>query len=87
MMDHAAGVRWFQLVCSTAIANICLSVKWIVSKKGFFFLIHFVRSGSLSAKHIRAAIYIVAIYKLLTSSTFHLQVCNEKHFRSGFSSS
>lgn len=55
-MDHAAGVRWFQLVCSTAIANICLSVKWIISKKGFFFFVHFVRSsGSLWAEHIRAA--------------------------------
>lgn len=36
MMDHASSVRPCQLVCSTAIANICLSVKWIISKKGFY---------------------------------------------------
>lgn len=95
MMDHAAGVRWFQLVCSTAIANICLSVKWIISKKGFFFFCSFCslfwfpvsRTHSSSSSSSSSWFYFIFnffFFKLLTSSTFHLQVCNEKKLPVGF---
>lgn len=77
-MDYAAGVRPFRLVCSTAIANICSSVKWIIFKKGFYF----VRSSCSQQQQQLYFVFILffdffLFLKSLPLATFHHQVCNE----------